>query len=63
MDYLKRSLKAQMREANRQRSKIVLLLGEKEIEREEFIIKDMNKSEQITVRFTDIEAYLNKINL
>jgi histidyl-tRNA synthetase len=63
MDYMKRSLKSQMREANRQKSKIVLLIGENEIEKKEFVIKDMNKSEQNIISFTEIEKYLSEIDL
>ena len=63
MDYLNRSLKAQMREANRQNAKIVILIGDNEIEKNHFVIKNMNKSEQEIVPFTEIESYLKKISL
>lgn len=59
-DYLARSLKAQMREANRQNAKIVLLLGDQEIEKKEITIKMMEEGEQITLPFSDIEQYLKK---
>ena len=49
-----------MREANRQNAKIVLLLGDQEIENKEITIKMMEEGEQITLPFSDIEQYLKK---
>ncbi len=59
-DYLGRSLKAQMREANRQKAKLVFLLGDNELAERQFTIKEMEKGEQRTVGFDDIEAYLEE---
>ena len=46
MDFLSRSLKAQMREANRQNAKKVVIIGEDEIKRNIAIVKDMEKGKQ-----------------
>jgi histidyl-tRNA synthetase len=63
-DYLKRSIKAQMREANKQKTQLVLILGEDEIKEEAFAIKDMNTGNQDKIPFTGIENYLkNYFNL
>jgi histidyl-tRNA synthetase len=45
-DYLNRSLKAQMREADRQKAKKVLIIGEDEIKKGRAILKDMESGEQ-----------------
>lgn len=53
-DYLGRSMKAQMREANRQKARFVIILGENELQQQEFSLKIMDKSEQIMVPFADL---------
>lgn len=53
-DYLQRSLKAQMREANRQNAKKVLIVGEEEIKKGKAVIKDMQSGEQEEVALTDV---------
>ena len=45
-DYLQRSLKAQMREANRQKAEKVLIIGEEEIKKGKAALKDMHSGEQ-----------------
>jgi len=57
-DYLSRSLKAQMRDANKQRSQIVLMLGENELEKHEFSVKEMKTGNQSKVSFENIFEYL-----
>ncbi|MHB9040232.1 MAG: His/Gly/Thr/Pro-type tRNA ligase C-terminal domain-containing protein, partial [Melioribacteraceae bacterium] len=46
LDYLNRSVKAQMREANRTNSKFVLLIGGDEFARGEVVLKNMSNGEQ-----------------
>jgi histidyl-tRNA synthetase len=58
-DFLNRSIKAQMRDAHRQRARIVLLIGENEIENKSFSVKDMDSGEQSDVSFDNIEKYLS----
>jgi histidyl-tRNA synthetase len=45
-DYLQRSLKAQMREANRQKAEKVLIIGEEEMRKGKALLKDMQNGEQ-----------------
>jgi histidyl-tRNA synthetase len=57
-DYLKRSVKAQMRDAHRQNTRIVLLFGDNEVENKSFSVKDMESGDQSEISFKDIEKYL-----
>jgi histidyl-tRNA synthetase len=59
-DYLGRSLKAQMREANRQKAKIVLILGDNEISNNEFSVKNMENGQQDNISFNKIQDYLSR---
>ena len=59
-DYQSRSLKAQMRDANRQKAKFVLLLGENELEKKCFSVKDMHKGDQTEIGFDQIIPFLKK---
>jgi len=54
MDYLNRSLKAQMKEANRQKAKKVLIIGEDEIKKGKAILKDMETGEQKEIELQKI---------
>jgi len=60
-DFLQRSMKAQMREANRQRARFVILLGENELQNRAFSLKLMDQGEQLTVPFDEIIAVLNDL--
>ena len=59
-DYSLRSLKAQMREANRQHAKLVILLGDNEMENRQYLIKDMVNGQQFSVPFDAIDEFLQK---
>ncbi len=59
-DYQKRSLKAQMRDANRQKAKFVLLLGEDELEKKCFSVKNMGEGTQTEIGFDEIITFLKK---
>ncbi len=62
-DYQNRSVKAQMRDANRQKAKLVLLLGENELEKRCFTVKDMSEGSQTEISFDKIITFLQeKIN-
>lgn len=54
MDYNKRSLKAQMREADSIHAKFVLIIGEDEIAKGEATLRNMKTKEQGAVKFNDI---------
>jgi histidyl-tRNA synthetase len=55
-DYLNRSLKAQMKEANRQKAKKVLIIGEDEIKKGKAILKDMETGEQKEIELEKIRG-------
>jgi histidyl-tRNA synthetase len=57
-DYMGRSLKAQMREANRQRAKKVLIIGEEEMKKGKAVLKDMQTGEQKEIDLDRIENIL-----
>jgi histidyl-tRNA synthetase len=54
-DYLNRSLKAQMKEANRQKAKKVLIIGEDEIKKGKAILKEMESGEQKEIELQKIK--------
>jgi histidyl-tRNA synthetase len=57
-DYLNRSLKAQMKEANRQKAKKVLIIGEDEIKKGKAILKYMESGKQEEIELAKIrEAF------
>ncbi len=60
IDLLDRSLKAQLREANRLNAKCALILGEEEIKKEIVIVKNLLNSEQIEIPLVDVVSYLKK---
>lgn len=60
LDYLDRSLKAQLREANRQGAKLVVIIGEEELKSNEAIIKDMKGGSQEKVPLEGINAYIKQ---
>jgi len=55
-DFLGRSLKAQMRAANRFKARYVLIIGEDELNKGRFILKDMEKSQQEEIDHDGIVA-------
>ncbi len=54
LDFLRRSLKAQMREADRQQAKYVFLIGENELKENKVTMKNMKTGEQRSVHFDQI---------
>jgi len=58
LDYLGRSVKAQMREANRTNSRYVLLIGGEEFDRGEVVLKNMGTGEQKIFTKDDFEKIL-----
>ena len=59
-DYLEKSLKAQLKVADRLKVKFTLILGEEELNANKIIIKEMAKSEQVEIPITDIVDYLER---
>ena len=60
MDYLGKSLKAQMRRANKLNAAFTLILGEDELQSGEAQLKDMSDSSQSTVKLNDLAEDLKK---
>jgi histidyl-tRNA synthetase len=58
LDLKGRSLKAQMREANRQDADYTLIIGGNELEAEEATVKEMESGEQTDVPFDELTSYL-----
>lgn len=60
-DFLGRSVKAQMREANRQLAEVVIILGDEEMENKRFSVKRMQEGSQEQVPFENLLEYLNQV--
>ncbi len=60
-DYLSRSVKAQMREANRLNAKFVLMIGGEEYERGGAVLKNMEAGEQKEIELSDMEKLVDEI--
>ena len=58
LDYQNRSLKAQMREANKLNARYVAIVGDSELEEKRVTIKDMKSSEQIEVSMQEFQQEL-----
>ena len=59
-DLLSRSVKAQMREANRQNAEFVLLLGEDELQKKAFSVKLMDEGTQLDIPFNKLIGFLRE---
>jgi histidyl-tRNA synthetase len=57
-DVLARSMKAQMRDANRRGASLAVIAGGNEMEEQVAQVKDMAENEQKPVPFSDLEQYL-----
>ena len=60
METLRRSLKAQMREAGRCGANTTIILGEKELAENKIIVKDMSTGNQNEVPISEINQFFNK---
>ncbi len=61
MDFLSRSLKAQMREADRLQAKYVLILGEDELKKKIITLREMATKEQNEVALDEVSGTLTKL--
>jgi len=57
-DYVGRSMRAQMREANRQQARFALILGDDELANNTIAVKEMESGEQKVLSLTDAIAHL-----
>ncbi|MBI4811268.1 MAG: histidine--tRNA ligase [Ignavibacteriales bacterium] len=60
VDTLNRSLKSQMREADRQRVKYVIIIGQNELSSEQVSVKDMTTGEQTTIMIDELITYIER---
>ena len=60
-DPLRRSMKAQMREANKSGAKFSLILGETEREQKNIQVKDLKNGDQISVAQSDLIHYFQHL--
>ncbi|KAF0152326.1 MAG: histidyl-tRNA synthetase [Ignavibacteria bacterium] len=60
-DYLSRSVKAQMREANKLNAKFVLFIGGDEFANDEVVLKNMATSEQKNINKENLVEIINKL--
>ncbi len=54
MDYAGRSIKAQMKDANRENARFSIIIGDNELESGRFTLRDMEQSEEENLSFDDI---------
>ncbi len=60
IDFMERSMKAQMKQANRDGAKYALIFGEEERKNGAVTVRNMADSSQETVKFEELEKYLTK---
>jgi len=60
MSFGDRSLKAQMREADREGVEYTLILGEKERRREEITVREMASGQEVQVEIGSLEEWLRE---
>ena len=61
LETLRRSMKSQMRDANRYGTKMVIILGEEELQKNIAVVKDMATSNQLEVPISNIVNYFNNM--
>jgi histidyl-tRNA synthetase len=61
LDYTQRSVKAQMREANRLKAKYTVILGGEEFERGEIVLKNMELGEQKLFKINDLNGIISTV--
>lgn len=61
LDFLGRSLKAQMKEANRSGARLAIIAGETELQAQKVVVRDLAESVQKEVPMTDLESELQVI--
>ena len=58
VETLRRSIKSQMREANKLNSKFAIIIGDDELENNEVVVKNMITRQQYNVSFDDVSNFL-----
>ena len=62
-DYLRRSIKAQMREANKLGAQYAIIIGEDELKDKSVIIKDLSTSDQEKITLDSVQKYMKSLPL
>ena len=60
LELLRRSVKAMMRDANRQHAKWVAVVGEQELENSQLRLKNMKENTQLDISLNEIETVLKE---
>lgn len=63
IDYTQRSVKAQMREANRINSKYTLIVGGEEYENGKLVLKNMTGGDQLEIDLKNIQAVVDEVRM
>jgi len=63
MDYLGRSMRAQMKDANRENANFTLIVGDEELEKGLFTLRNMKESEEKFLSIDETLSYFSKIQL
>lgn len=61
LDYLLRSVKAQMREANKLNAKFVLMVGGEEFKNDQLMLKNMSSGEQLNLHKSDLTKIITQL--
>ena len=60
MDYLDRSMRAQMKDANRENASFTLIVGDNELKEEKFTLRNMKESEEAQLSIDEIISKLSQ---
>lgn len=60
-DYLNRSVKAQMREANKMNSRFVLFVGGDEYKNEELVLKILSNGQQENIKLSELSTLISRV--
>ena len=61
-DSLRRSIKSQMREANKIGASLAIIIGDKELKDKSVQIKDLKNGQQESIPFDSIISYIQGLN-
>ncbi|MGX7112520.1 histidine--tRNA ligase [Gemella cuniculi] len=59
-DYFDKKMKVQMKIASRYKARVSIIIGESELQNNEFVVKNMSNSEQKNIKSTEIVEYLKR---
>lgn len=60
MDYLDRSMRAQMKDANRENASFTLIVGDNELKEQKFTLRNMKESEEAQLTIDEILSKLSQ---